>query len=144
MLTFTRSSVLISRPSRASRACALPARRPVAVRAQSGKGDDAQPVDLANGAAVLPVLSALAPLALTAAARADEAATDAAAAAADGGFGAGEVALLVTPVVVYALFNVYRDRINPEAKFLDYIYIMAFLAIVANLVSIAVFKVRFF
>ncbi|GIL84422.1 hypothetical protein Vretimale_15895 [Volvox reticuliferus] len=105
----------------------------------------------------LPAVAGLtASLSSVAAARAEEAAevTTAVAATANeavpaattaaGGLGTGEAVLLLTPVLVYTLFNLYRDRINPQAKFLDYIYIMAALAIFGNIFSILIFKTRFF
>ncbi|KAJ9529762.1 hypothetical protein QJQ45_014531, partial [Haematococcus lacustris] len=55
-----------------------------------------------------------------------------------------ELVLLGSPIVVYAIFNVYRDRVNPKATFSDLLLFMGLAAILGNLVSIAVFKVRFF
>ncbi|KAG2439807.1 hypothetical protein HYH02_010442 [Chlamydomonas schloesseri] len=135
---------LSARPAcivRASRASRVP-RSLVCVKAQEKSGHSKILKDLET-ALLSAALSVAAPLAAHAeepvAAAAAEAATGSA-----GGFGAGEAALLITPVVVYAAFSVYREKLNPKASFLDYIYIMVFLAIVANLVSIVAFKVRFF
>ncbi|GIL56851.1 hypothetical protein Vafri_12159, partial [Volvox africanus] len=112
--------------------------------------------DLLKGVSLPAVAGLAATLSSAAAARAEEVAevmtaavtttSEAAPAAttAAGGFGSGEAVLLLTPVFVYTLFNLYRDRINPQAKFLDYIYIMVALAIFGNIFSILVFKTRFF
>lgn len=37
-------------------------------------------------------------------------------AAAQPGINPAEIALLAAPLVLYAIFNVYRDRVNPMAK----------------------------
>ncbi|PNH06631.1 hypothetical protein TSOC_006974 [Tetrabaena socialis] len=97
-------------------------------------------------------LAVAAPLLVAASARAEEAAgpvVEAAEAAeavavASAGPGGGEAALLITPVLLYVAFTVYRDRVNPKATFLDYVYILATVAIVANLISIVAFNTRFF
>jgi hypothetical protein len=70
------------------------------------------------------------PLAATLPAFADEvaaSATDAAAAAPGGTFGMSstELAVAFSPLVIYGLFNLYREKINPRAKvrnFCCYIY----------------------
>ncbi|KAG2424021.1 hypothetical protein HXX76_014845 [Chlamydomonas incerta] len=130
------ASACTARASRASRV----SRSMVCVKAQQ-KPEQAKISKDLETALLSAALAVAAPLA----AHADEPVAAAAEAVADaGGFGAGEAALLITPVVVYAAFSVYREKLNPRASFLDYIYIMVFLAIVANLVSIVAFKTRFF
>eukprot|EP00878_Enallax_costatus_P007529 GHUV01007885.1.p1 GENE.GHUV01007885.1~~GHUV01007885.1.p1 ORF type:complete len:100 (+),score=47.38 GHUV01007885.1:420-719(+) len=52
--------------------------------------------------------------------------------------------VILTPIILYAIFNVYRSQANPRAKFTDFLFICAGVAVVANLVSILVFKVRLF
>ncbi|PNW73533.1 hypothetical protein CHLRE_13g562900v5 [Chlamydomonas reinhardtii] len=131
------SSACTARVSRASRV----SRSVMCVKAQQTSKTTKISKDLETA-----LLSAALTAAVPLAAHADEPVAAAAAAVSEGagGFGAGETALLVTPVVVYAAFSVYREKLNPRASFLDYIYIMVFLAIVANLVSIVAFKTRFF
>ena len=41
-------------------------------------------------------------------------------------------------------FWVFRERVNPKATIGDFLYILATVAIVGNVVSILVFKTRFF
>lgn len=36
---------------------------------------------------------------------------------------------------MYGIFNLYRDRVNPRMKFSDFLFIVAGVAVVANLVS---------
>ncbi|GLC37184.1 hypothetical protein PLESTB_000989100 [Pleodorina starrii] len=147
--SLSRSAVCASTPVRGlARGGPRFACRLSVVRAQSHNNASAAETDLVKGCAA-PGVAGLAVSALvsTAAARAEdvtEATAAAGAASSAAGFGAGEAVLLLTPVVVYALFNVYREKLNPQAKFLDYVYIMAALAIFGNIFSILVFKTRFF
>lgn len=78
-----------------------------------------------------------------AAAEAAAAVTDAAAEAAPSPTWLSYVVVL-TPIILYGIFNLYRDRVNPRAKFSDFLFIVAGVAVVANLVSIIGFKVRLF
>ncbi|KAK9810306.1 hypothetical protein WJX72_008324 [[Myrmecia] bisecta] len=55
-----------------------------------------------------------------------------------------EIGLLLTPLVLYGGFNIYRTNVNPRAKLSDFLFIFAALVIFGNLLSILVFKVRFF
>jgi hypothetical protein len=43
--------------------------------------------------------------------------------------------VVLTPIILYGIFNLYRDRVNPRAKFSDFLFIVAGVAVVANLVS---------
>lgn len=60
------------------------------------------------------------------------------------GFSAPEVIVLATPVLLYGFFTWFRNNYNPKASFLDYVYLLAFTAIVGNIISILVFKTRWF
>ncbi len=92
------------------------------------------------------------PLAATLPAFADEAETGARAAAIAAGerteiiFGMSstELAVAFSPLVVYGLFSLYREKINPRAKLGDVIFIVAALFIFGNIFSILVFKKRFY
>lgn len=44
-------------------------------------------------------------------------------------------AVVLSPVIMYGIFNLYRDRVNPRMKFSDFLFIVAGVAVVANLVS---------
>lgn len=81
-----------------------------------------------------------------AAALADEAAPAAEAASSGGLFGLTPLgwAVVFSPLVFYGIFNVYRNQVNPAAKFGDAVFIFAALVILGNLISILVFKVRLF
>lgn len=57
---------------------------------------------------------------------------------------AAGVALVASPLVLYASFRAYQSQINPRAKWSDFVFLGAFLLIVANVVSIAVYKTRLF
>ncbi|GFR43073.1 hypothetical protein Agub_g4080 [Astrephomene gubernaculifera] len=140
------SGLARSRPTPRRASYMQAASRTVVTRVHKSESNTSNCRDLnfAPSASTLSAWAVLAPFALTAAAHADEATAAVTEAAGSGGFGAGEAALLLTPVGVYALFNIYREKVNPKASFLDYVYIMVFLAIVANLFSILVYKVRFF
>ncbi|XP_057821283.2 uncharacterized protein LOC131033974 [Cryptomeria japonica] len=53
-------------------------------------------------------------------------------------------AVLAFPVVSYLLFNIYRDKINPDAKVTDWMYGLAAMVIVANLVTLVTLGVRLY
>eukprot|EP00882_Tetradesmus_deserticola_P003664 GHRQ01003877.1.p1 GENE.GHRQ01003877.1~~GHRQ01003877.1.p1 ORF type:complete len:159 (+),score=37.19 GHRQ01003877.1:107-583(+) len=53
-------------------------------------------------------------------------------------------ALLLSPLLLYGFFTFYRSQVNPRAKFTDFLFIVAGIAVVGNLVSILAFKVRLF
>lgn len=53
-------------------------------------------------------------------------------------------ALLAFPVVSYAIFNVYRDQVNPYAKVTDWMFGVVAFVIVANLVLISTIGVRLY
>lgn len=52
--------------------------------------------------------------------------------------------IVLTPIILYGLFNVYRNQVNPRASFSDFLFLVAGVAVIANLVSIIGFKVRLF
>lgn len=54
------------------------------------------------------------------------------------------VLLLSSPVLLYAVFNVYRAQVNPKAKWSDFVFIGAAVLIAANLISIVAFRIRLF
>ncbi|PRW61417.1 NADH-quinone oxidoreductase subunit L [Chlorella sorokiniana] len=110
-----------------------------------------RPVAAEQQAAAEPAASAtlaLSCLLLAAPALAEEAATEAAVEAAEAGQSAGVTALgwalIVSPLVFYAVFNVYRSQVDPKAKFGDALFFFAASVIVGNIVSITVFKIRLF
>ena len=54
------------------------------------------------------------------------------------------IALVASPVVLYAGFRAYQSQINPRAKWSDFVFLGAFLLIIANVVSIVAYKTRLF
>lgn len=46
-------------------------------------------------------------------------------------------AVVLTPILLYGIFNVYRDKVNPRIKYSDFLFICAGVAVVANLVGAA-------
>lgn len=52
--------------------------------------------------------------------------------------------LLAFPVVSYAIFSVYRDQVNPYAKVTDWMFGVAAVVIIANLVLISTLGVRLY
>lgn len=64
-------------------------------------------------------------------------------AAATGGFGPGEISLLLAPAFLYALFTIYRVN-NPRGDFGNFMLGVVGFAIVANIVGILAFKTRLF
>ena len=60
------------------------------------------------------------------------------------GVSVGEIVLLSAPLLLYALFNVYRDKINPKASISDFLFLLVALVIVGNVFSILVLKVRLY
>ena len=52
--------------------------------------------------------------------------------------------LLFSPLLAYGLFTLYRERINPKAKLSNFSFVLAGLAILGNIISIVVFKIRWF
>ena len=53
-----------------------------------------------------------------------------------------EIALVLLPLVLYGLFNLYRSQVNDKAKLVDFVSLVASVVIIGNIVSILVFKVR--
>ena len=60
------------------------------------------------------------------------------------GLPAGEVAILLAPVILYAVFTVYRTQFNRNVKLSDFFFAVATVAVFGNILSIVVFKIRFF
>lgn len=61
-----------------------------------------------------------------------------------GGVSVGEILLLLAPLLLYGLFNVYRSKINPKASISDFLFFLAALVIIGNVFSIVVLKVRIY
>ncbi len=66
-----------------------------------------------------------------------------AAAAAGTGFDASNL-LLLLPLVLYGGFNVYRTKANPKASYSDFLFLCAGVVVIGNILSIIIFKVRWF
>ena len=64
--------------------------------------------------------------------------------AAPSGTTLGEIVLLLAPLLLYGLFNIYRAKVNPKASISDFLFITAALVIVGNVFSILVLKVRLY
>jgi len=60
------------------------------------------------------------------------------------GIGIAEVVVLASPLLLYGLFTVYREKVNPKATISDFLFITAGIVIVGNILSILVFKIRLF
>ncbi|KAI8464085.1 MAG: hypothetical protein J3K34DRAFT_127039 [Monoraphidium minutum] len=89
--------------------------------------------------AALVALAAASPLVAPLAALAEDAA-----AAEPQEFSPAFYAVAVAPLLIYALFWLYRDRVNPKATFGDLLYIVGAVVVFGNIISIVVFKTRFF
>lgn len=57
---------------------------------------------------------------------------------------AAGIALVASPLVLYASFRAYQANINPRAKWSDFVFLAAFVLIIANVFSIVVYKTRLF
>lgn len=53
-------------------------------------------------------------------------------------------AVLSFPVISYAIFTVYRDKVNPSANVSDWMLGLAAMVIVANIVTIVTLGVRLY
>ena len=60
------------------------------------------------------------------------------------GVGVAEIVLLLAPLLLYGGFSLYRAKVNPKAKFSDFLFITAGSIVVLNLLSILIFKVRLY
>lgn len=58
------------------------------------------------------------------------------------GYTNGGLVVAFSPIVIYAVFYVYRATINPKAKLQDLLFVAAFCVVVANIASILIFKKR--
>ncbi|KAK9833987.1 hypothetical protein WJX81_000967 [Elliptochloris bilobata] len=131
----SRALAQAQRPFRSTRCCAP------SVAACSARPPRPQPT--------APQVSTLAwqPLAAALLAALPAAADEAPAAVAQSGGGSVnlvEVVILAAPLLLYGVFNLYRDKVNPAFKLTDFIFILAAIVIVLNILSILVFKVRIF
>ena len=61
-----------------------------------------------------------------------------------GGWTSAEGLIVLAPIVLYGIFSVYRDRINPNFKLADFALIVAGLVVLANVFAIVVYKVRIY
>jgi hypothetical protein len=52
--------------------------------------------------------------------------------------------VVFAPILLYGIFSLYRDKVNPRATISDFLFILAAIAVFANLISILAFKVRLF
>lgn len=55
-----------------------------------------------------------------------------------------EYVILALPIIIYGIFSLYRAKVNPRVKVSDFLFILAAVVIVANILSIAIFKKRIF
>ena len=55
-----------------------------------------------------------------------------------------EYVILLLPIIIYGIFSLYRAKVNPRIKVSDFLFILAAIVIVANILSIAIFKKRLF
>jgi hypothetical protein len=56
----------------------------------------------------------------------------------------GEVVLLLAPVILYSVFTVYRTTFNPSVKLSDFFFAIGAVVVFGNILSILVFKIRYF
>ena len=61
-----------------------------------------------------------------------------------GGWTTAEGLIVLAPLVLYGLFSLYRDRINPNFKLSDFALIIAGVVVLGNVVAILVFKTRLY
>ena len=61
-----------------------------------------------------------------------------------GGWTTAEGLIVLAPIVLYGLFSVYRDRINPNFKLSDFALIVAGLVVLGNVAAILIFKTRLY
>ena len=60
------------------------------------------------------------------------------------GIGLVQGTILLAPVVLYAIFSIYRTAFNRNAKISDFLLLVASVFIFGNILSALVFKVRLF
>jgi len=60
------------------------------------------------------------------------------------GFNAFETLIVLAPLLLYGIFSLYRSKLNPKAKLSDFFFAVGGVVVVANILSIIVFKKRFF
>jgi drug/metabolite transporter (DMT)-like permease len=75
---------------------------------------------------------------------ADEAVQPAADAATEAAIGPLGYAGTLLPVALYGTFYLYREKVNPRAKISDFLFIIGALVVLGNIVSMVVFKTRYF
>lgn len=54
------------------------------------------------------------------------------------------LALVLYPGVAYVLFSLFREKVNPRASFLDFLFFLVFLFIILNIITTLAFKVRLY
>ena len=52
--------------------------------------------------------------------------------------------VLFSPLIIYGIFTAYRVQINPKAKLSNFALLVAGAAVIANIISILIFKIRWF
>lgn len=77
-------------------------------------------------------------------AQADEAVQAVEAPVAPGGVNPAEVAIVLAPIVLYGIFNLYRAKMNPKAGPMDFLFICGAAAVFANIGAILIYRVRLF
>ena len=60
------------------------------------------------------------------------------------GYTYGGLVVAFSPLVIYAVFYLYRQTINPKAKLQDLLFVAAFCVVVGNILSIVVFHKRLY
>ncbi|KAL4855468.1 hypothetical protein ACK3TF_004000 [Chlorella vulgaris] len=91
--------------------------------------------------ALLPLSSTLLSAGPALAEEVEEAASEALAAGPGNALALG---LVISPILFYAGFSLYRSQIDPRAKFGDAVFAFAAFIILANIISITVFKFRIY
>lgn len=76
--------------------------------------------------------------------RAGDAAAEGAVEPSRGGTSLGEILLLLAPILLYGVFSIYREKVNPRAKLSDFLFIAAAAVIVLNILTILIFKIRLY
>ncbi|KAG7672370.1 hypothetical protein Ndes2526B_g09120 [Nannochloris sp. 'desiccata'] len=129
--------------------CQLSSSRPASAQQQQTSPSSSAAIERASlvfAASMLPLVAARPAFADEIAAPATDAAATAVTTAPPIIFGmtALDLGISFTPVLVYALFTLYRDKVNPRAKFGDLIFIIAALVVFGNIFSVLIFKKRLY
>ncbi|KAG2498382.1 hypothetical protein HYH03_003641 [Edaphochlamys debaryana] len=144
----SRSAIAAPRAARTV-ACARPmclARRPAVLAKAQMEGRRAEKAEW-SAPSLFALTAALGPMALAPMAFAEEAAVEAAAQTGfvlPGGISVPELAILLSPAIAYGLFNVVRNQYFPRAGLMDFAFFLVLTLILLNIISIVIFRVRFF